>query len=59
MAITKFERLIQINEELIRIAKITSDIAHSSALDSDKDKKIAPYMKRHAELLEESIKLFP
>ncbi|PKB90922.1 hypothetical protein A8A01_03175 [Ewingella americana] len=59
MGITKFERLVQINEELVRIAGITSVIANSSASISDKDKQIAPHMKKQAELLKESIQLFP
>ncbi|MBB1200771.1 hypothetical protein EGM70_10755 [Enterobacteriaceae bacterium 89] len=59
MATTKYERLVEINEELVRIAEITSRIAHSSATQPDKDKQIAPYMQKHTVLLNEAIKLFP
>ncbi|HHA1905694.1 TPA: hypothetical protein ACOEP7_001515 [Enterobacter asburiae] len=59
MATNKYERLVEINEELVRIAQITSQIAHSTATQQDKDKQIAHHMQNHARLLEEAIKLFP
>ncbi|HIC2865038.1 hypothetical protein [Citrobacter freundii] len=59
MATNKYERLVEINEELVRIAGITSYIAHSSATQQDKDEQIAPHMQKHSKLLAEAMKLFP
>lgn len=56
MEISKFEKLVQINTELIRIAHITSEIANSSASDADKDRQIALHMEHHTKLLEDAKK---
>ncbi|QKO38821.1 hypothetical protein F0335_09850 [Serratia marcescens] len=50
-------RLNNIHASLQQIADITLKIAMSSASDADKQKQIAPQMRRHAELIEEAQKL--
>lgn len=53
---TKLERLIQINEELVQRAEIICKLAHPSYSGADKGKNIISDMKKHVGPLEEAIK---